>query len=57
MWTELFLENRDALVREIDTLVEELAAFAYVIRRGDRENLRNMLRRARVIKETIDKDC
>lgn len=57
MWTELFLENQDALVREIDTLVEELAAFAYVIRRGDRENLRNMLRRARIIKETIDKDC
>ena len=57
MWTELFLENQDALVREIDTLVEELAAFAYVIRRGDRENLRNMLRRARMIKETIDKDC
>lgn len=54
MWTELFLENQDALVREIDTLVEELAAFAYVIRRGDRENLRNMLRRARKIKETID---
>lgn len=57
MWTELFLENQDALVREIDTLVEELAAFAYVIRRGDRENLRSMLRRARTIKETIDKDC
>ena len=26
MWTELFLENKEALVREIDTLVEELAA-------------------------------
>ena len=25
MWTELFLENQEALVREIDTLVEELA--------------------------------
>ncbi len=57
MWTELFLENREALVREIDTLVEELAAFAYTIRRGDRENLKNMLRRAREIKEAIDKDC
>jgi len=54
MWTELFLENQDALVREIDTLVEELSAFAYVIRRGDRENLRNMLRRARQRKEAID---
>lgn len=56
MWTELFLENREALVREIDTLVEELAAFAYTIRRGDRDNLRTMLHRARTIKETIDQD-
>lgn len=56
MWTELFLENREALVREIDTLVEELAAFAYTIRRGDRDNLRAMLHRARTIKETIDRD-
>ena len=56
MWTELFLENREALVREIDTLVEELAAFAYTIRRGDRDILRAMLHRARTIKETIDQD-
>ena len=57
MWTELFLENQDALVREIDTLEEELAAFAYTIRRGDRERLRDMLKHAREIKEAIDKDC
>lgn len=57
MWTELFLENQEALVREIDTLVEELAAFAYTIRRGDRERLKDMLRHAREIKEAIDKDC
>ena len=56
MWTELFLENREALIREIDTLVEELAAFAYTIRRGDRDNLRAMLHRARTIKETIDQN-
>lgn len=56
MWTELFLENKDALVREIDTLVEELAAFAYTIRRADRQNLWNMLHRARTIKETIDNE-
>ena len=56
MWTELFLENREALVREIDTLVEELAAFAYTIRRGDRDNLCTMLRRARTIKETISQN-
>lgn len=56
MWTELFLENREALVREIDTLVEELAAFAYTIRRGDRERLKDMLRHAREIKEAIDRN-
>ena len=36
--------------------VEELAAFAYTIRRGDRDNLRTMLRRARTIKETISQN-
>lgn len=56
MWAELFLENQDALIREIDTLVEELAAFAYTIRRGDRDRLRDMLRHAREIKESIDKE-
>lgn len=56
MWTELFLENREALAGEIDTLVEELAAFAYVIRRGQREQLWDMLHRARTIKETIDRE-
>jgi len=57
MWTELFLENPKALVREIDTLIEELAIFARAIRRGERETLWDMLHRARTIKETIDKDC
>ena len=56
MWTELFLENPEALVREVDTLIEELAVMARAIRQGDRERLREMLRRARIIKETIDRD-
>ena len=55
MWTEQFMENREALIREIDILVEELAAFAYTLRRGDRERLWDMLHHARTIKETIDK--
>jgi len=56
MWTELFLENPEALVREIDTLIEELALFARAIRRGERETLWELLHRARTIKESIDKD-
>ncbi len=56
MWSELFLENREALVREIDTLAEELAAFSRTIQKGDRERLRDMLRHARETKEAIDKE-
>lgn len=55
MWTELFMENREALMGEIDILVEELAAIAYALRRGDRERLLAMLRHARETKEAIEK--
>lgn len=56
MWTELFLENRDALAHEIDTLAGELAAFSQAIRQGDRLKLWDMLHRARIIKETLDRE-
>ena len=55
IWHEVY--KRYYPGKQLDTLVEELAAFAYAIRRGDRERLRDMLRHAREIKETIDKDC
>ena len=49
-----------AWVREIRPEIQEVlydgTAFAYTIRRGDRQNLWNMLHRARTIKETIDSD-
>jgi len=56
MWTELFLENPQALAREIDTLAGQLSAFSEAIKQGDRERLRAMLHRARRIKETIDRE-
>ena len=56
MGTELFLENSEALVQEIDTLIAELAIYSWAIRRGERKHLWDMLHRARTIKETIDKD-
>lgn len=56
MWTELFLENPEALCREIDTLAGELERFSRAIREGDRQRLWEMLHRARRIKETIDRE-
>ncbi len=56
MWTELFLENKEALAQEIDTLAKELDAFSNAIKHNDRQRLWEMLHRARTIKEHIDRE-
>lgn len=50
MWSEIFIENGDFLAHEIDGIVSSLNKFAEVIRNGDRETLREMLKQAREIK-------
>lgn len=54
MWSEIFIENGDFLAHEIDGIVSSLNKFAKVIRNGDRETLREMLKQAREIKQSID---
>lgn len=44
MWSELFLLNRDTLLREIDVFVGELSELRELIRRGDREKLMDKMR-------------
>ncbi len=55
LWTELFLENRDALLQEIDTLCENLGTMRGYLAAGDEAALKAMLRRGREIKEALDK--
>lgn len=43
MWTELFLDNRDALVTEIDTLIDNLKVYSDALKNGDAEALRSAL--------------
>lgn len=43
MWTELFLDNRDALVTEIDTLIDNLKVYSEALKNGDAEALRSAL--------------
>ena len=54
MWAELFLDNRDNLLRELDTLMENLDAYRRVLRDGDREALEALLREGRERKEQVD---
>ena len=54
MWTELFLNNAEPLVAEIDGLIERLQAFSDAIRTGDREGLFELLRRGRERKELLN---
>jgi len=54
MWTELFLENSDCLLRELDTLISELVKYRDAISENDRERLWKLLDDGRRIKGEID---
>ena len=54
MWTELFLENADNLVAEIDTLIGNLQQYSTAIRERDAETLCALLKDGREKKALID---
>lgn len=56
MWTELFLENPDNLVNEIDTLIDNLKKYSDAIKANDADTLCDLLREGRERKEQIDKE-
>lgn len=53
MWTELFLDNRDNLVNEIDELIEHLAEYRDTIKNGDEQGLKTLLKAGRERKESV----
>lgn len=53
MWTELFIDNKDALVREIDDLVSNLMKFKYSIVNADASSLHDLMEKGNKIKEEI----
>lgn len=53
MWSNLFIDNKDALVREIDDLVSNLMKFKYNIVNEDEPALRELMNKANSIKEEI----
>ena len=55
MWTELFLENRNNLLAEISTLMDNLLRYKNALEWRDASLLKQLLADGRIIKENIDK--
>jgi prephenate dehydrogenase len=54
MWAELFLENRDVLLNELDFFIDSIAKYRNALRNNDKETMRSLLDEGRAIKEELD---
>ena len=54
MWTELFLENDEYLIKEIDGIIENLQQYSAALKARDEKTLRQLLKDGRECKERID---
>ncbi|MBQ7390409.1 MAG: prephenate dehydrogenase [Clostridia bacterium] len=55
MWSELFLMNKDALLREMDAFINEFESLRQMLIDGDREGMRAMMRRSTERRSLFDK--
>ncbi len=53
LWSELFIENKEPLTDEINTLINGLTEIRDAIQKGDRAELSEILHRAKDIKEAL----
>lgn len=53
MWTELFMENRENLVTEIDGIIAELKKYSDAIKNDDAETLEKLLDEGSKIKDSV----
>jgi prephenate dehydrogenase len=54
MWTELFLENKEHLLAELDLLIKSLVEYRDAIVADDADTLRGLLRDGRIAKEETE---
>ena len=54
MWTELFFEDKEYLLFEIETVIESLKEYRDALRSDDREKMTKILREGRIAKEKVD---
>lgn len=55
MWSELFLLNRDALLDQMSLFQDELSKLKILLREGNREGLREMMRKSTARRALFDK--
>ena len=55
MWSELFLDNKDALLNHMDTFMGELSVIREMLANGDREGLREKMRLSTARRSYFDK--
>ena len=54
MWTELFLENKDNLIFELDYFINELKKYSDAMKNDDADELKKLLKEGREAKEKAD---
>lgn len=54
MWTELFLENRENLIEQLDEMIDNLVKYSIALKNNDADTLKELLKEGRIRKETID---
>ena len=56
MWCELFMENKDFLINEIDGLIERLLPYSEALKNNDEKALKELLKEGRIYKERVEKE-
>ena len=54
MWTEIFMENRDNLIYELDTIINYLKEYKNALETQDAKTLKSILRDGKLAKEEVD---
>ena len=54
MWAELFLENRDYTLAELDIYIENLRAYQAALKNNDLKTLTSLLEEGKRCKEEVD---
>ena len=55
MWSELFLANREALLEQMDQFAAQFALMRQQLAAGDREGMRDVMRRSTVRRKALEK--
>ena len=55
MWAELFMENKDFLLQELDILLDNLGKYRAALVQENQQGMKELLKEGRLIKEEVDK--